>query len=142
MLVAGTTEQDCTDAFEASLELDVMQYTAAVAAGRAIYDGVQFQACLDDYARRDCQVLRQSAKIQCFDAVRPKVELRGSCGDHFECIDSYCDGGASSATPVGRCAQRKPNGATCSEREECESGYCDVIAGCADAPSPAGLCRG
>jgi hypothetical protein len=142
MLVAGSTEQDCTDAYQASLELDVAEYTAAVAARRALYDGVMFQTCLDDYGSRECQVLRESDKIQCFDAVRPQVALGFSCGAHFECIDGYCDGGSGAATPDGTCAQRKLNGAVCSEPEECESRHCDVIAGCADAPPPAGLCKG
>jgi hypothetical protein len=142
MLVAGMTEQDCTDAFQASIELDVAEYSAAILANRAIYDGVMFQTCLDDYGSRDCQVLRESEKIQCFDAVRPNVMFAGSCGAHFECVEGYCDGGSGSARPDGTCAQRKPNGAVCLEPEECESGHCDVIAGCADAPPPAGLCRG
>lgn len=142
MLVAGTTEEDCSDAFQASLTLDVAEFTIAEAAGRAVYDGVMFEACLRDYGMKTCTTLRESEKIQCFDAVRPKVAEGFSCGAHFECVDSYCDGGSGAATPDGRCAARKADGYACSDPEECDSGYCDVIAGCSPAPASVGLCRG
>lgn len=142
MLVAGMTPQDCADAFQASLALDVAEYMVAVAANRAIYDGVMFEACLRDYGERGCDVIRADETIQCFDAVRPLVAWGGSCGADFECIDGYCDGGSGSAYPDGKCAARKQNDAVCRGHEECGSGHCDVIRGCADAPAPVGLCGG
>ena len=93
LLVAGMTPQDCADAFQASLSLDVAEYTLAVAARRAIYDGVMFEACLRDYGERTCDVIRANETIQCFDAVRPLVPWGGTCGADFECMDGYCDGG-------------------------------------------------
>lgn len=142
LLVAGMTPQDCADAFQASLSLDVTEYTLAVAARRAIYDGVMFEACLRDYGERTCDVVRANETIQCFDAVRPLVPWGGTCGADFECIDGYCDGGTGSAYPNGKCAARKQNGSMCRAHEECASGHCDVIEGCADAPSAVGLCGG
>jgi len=142
MLVAGMTTQDCADAFQASLTLDVAEYTLAVTAGRAVYDGVMFEACLRDYGERQCDVIRANETIQCFDAVRPLVPWGGTCGADFECMDGYCDGASGAAYPDGKCAARKQNGAMCRDHEECASGHCDVITGCADAPAPVGLCGG
>lgn len=142
MLVVGMNAADCAAAFGASLELDVVEYTTSVAAGRAIYDGVMFEACLRDYDGRLCEELRMEERIRCFDAVRPLVSWGGTCGANFECIDGYCDGGSGAARPAGKCAVRKADGSACTSDPECASRHCDVVIGCAAAPPPSGLCGG
>jgi hypothetical protein len=141
-MLVGMDAADCAAAFGASLELDVVEYTISVAAGRAIYDGVVFEACLRDYGMRMCDELRVEERIRCFDAVRPLVSWGGTCGANYECVDGYCAGGSGAATPDGKCAVRKADGSACTSDPECASGHCDVVVGCAAAPPPSGLCGG
>ncbi len=131
--LVGETAEECSITLAAFLSLIVAPIQSSVTAGRAEYDGVALQECLDMYTATSCADARNGTADPasgCGQFLVPKVELGGDCAQSFDCIDGWCDEASGNL-----CAPKKEDGSECVDDAECQSGYCDTVAGCGVEPA-------
>jgi len=91
-----------------------------VQSGTIVYHPGSVQACLDEYAARDCASLLERYSDTCEQALTGLVELGQLCD-----IDEECAGDAICATDVscpGRCVARRSAGEACFNDDDCRDG--------------------
>ncbi len=137
----GNSAEECTLTLAAFLTLAVGPMQASVDAGRAEYDGVALDACLDAYTATSCADARNGTAdpgAGCMQFLIPKVDLGGECTQSYECIGGWCDEASGSL-----CSPKKADGSDCTDDAECQSDYCDPLDGCGVEPaSTDNLCGG
>jgi hypothetical protein len=146
---------DIATCLDANLGVDIHVdpgMMAAIAQGRAFYDGVAVATCFDAIGARACDTSSQSARdadtffVQCAPFVQGTVEAGGACALDAECVSLKCntltcDGQCCAGTCVGGAppAFRVAIGGSCADGSTCADGaYCDTRDERCKAVLPAG----
>jgi hypothetical protein len=141
--LAGADVASCQAKF-AAFSAFYLDFTVALAQGRAVYHGDKMARCLADLRAGSCDRLKPSAggsdvtKV-CKGAFEPRVPPGGACGAWWDCVDGWCAGDFG----IGRdtCIAHKPQGAVCDENAECASNHCDLQSCAPPEPESTELCR-
>jgi hypothetical protein len=131
---AGTDEQSCEAKTTMSYQSSLSNVQHSQSLHRALYDGDQLDACLNNIRSYSCEMLATtnhfSGVTGCDSFIKPLVEMGGDCGNTFECIDSWCKTDANGAN--GKCTAFAQAGETCGSAQgdtPCGSGLvCDGTA--------------
>jgi hypothetical protein len=123
---AGSTEAECRSNYTTLFTLIVPEVNQSITQGRLRYDGEALEACATQVEEAGCAGTIDDP-LECEGVFVPLVESGGACTQQGECIDSACIGGDPGADIDGACGAPQANGATCTDDDECASGYCDGI---------------
>lgn len=126
--ISASARADCeasnTDLHSAPVLVD---YTEALAAGRAALDADRASRCIDQLKQALCVQLN-SVLVRCRAAYLPQVAEGGACKNGFECTSGHCSGPADGC--AGTCKPKIPTGSSCdpSYRECAPGDRCDCAA--------------
>jgi hypothetical protein len=105
------------------------QFDAAIEDGRLIYDDVMAELCIESWAKRPCDEVRNtdifSSELPgCREMLSAAVELGGACVEDIDCQSGYCAAGEDAGTT---CRRLPVAGESCPDLRCEQDAYCSTF---------------
>lgn len=133
--------QSCTEAFEpAIVNGNAPLWQESIDAGRLAFDGSKLDDCVRETSALGCAALESRDIAACEEAFEGLVEPGGACVMEIDCAgEAYC---AHGEMCPGVCTLRGGGGESCTENEECQSGFVCSGGACATPAAAGESCGG